>query len=80
MPWCRCYDRGKKQDTYVIILLLCSKSFQRDHLLKNDPSLHIIIDTVNQEESYPDPTKNINRKTKLFICKDKKKNPVFWDL
>ena len=66
-----CYD-------WEISLFL--KSFHIDNLIKNDPSLRIIIDTVNQEESYPDPTKNIKTKTNLFIHKDKKKNLVFWDL
>ena len=50
---------GGKQVTYVIIFLLFSKSFHRGHLLKNDPSLHITINTVNQEESCPDPIENI---------------------
>ena len=42
--------RGKRV-AYVIIFLLFLKSFHGVHLLKNDPSLHIIIDTINQKES-----------------------------
>ena len=71
--------RGKRV-AYVIIFLLFMKSFHGVHLLKNVPSLHIIIDTINQKESYPDPIKNIKKKTKLFLHKGKKKKLVFWDL
>ena len=71
---------GGKQVAYVIIFLPCLKSFHRVHSLKNDPSFHIIIDAVNQEESCPDPIKNIKKKTKYSIHKGKKKNHVFWDL
>ena len=74
-PRCSCHDWGET-DYLCKHFLLLSKSFHRGHLLKNDPILHI-IDTVNQEESCPDPVKNIKAKTKLFIHKDKKKNLIF---
>ena len=42
---------GGKQVTYVIIFLVFWKSFHCGHLSKNDQSLPIITDTVNQWNS-----------------------------
>ena len=60
--------------TCASIFWLFSKRSHRGHLLlKHDPSLHIIIDTVNQEESCPDPNKNIKTKTKFLSTRIKRK-------
>ena len=62
---------GGKQVIHVSVFLFlffcccCFREVSSDHLLKNDPSLHI-IDTVNQGASCPDPIKNLKTKIKGF--------------
>ena len=75
MPRCSCYDWGKTGYlcNLIYIFFLFSKSFHRGHLLKYDPSCHKESQEKSQEETYPDPIKNIKTKTKLYIYKDKRK-------
>ena len=64
-PRYSCSDWGKTGYSCKRFFFCCFRKVSSDHLLKNDPSLHI-IDTVNQGASYPDPIKNIKTKIKGF--------------